>query len=186
MCGSSPVAAPQTMRPILLKGHTRALTCVIYNLDGDLIFTCSKDHTPCLWLADTGERIGTYNGHEGAVWEMDCKWDSSLLLSVSADMTARLWEVETGVQICSFKHTGPVRSCHFDESGKKFVTVCDPFGSLEHGNPPLIRVYEQQGDDISSWSLEAELQLPHPEVRGGAAQKTWVARCTRAAMRRTS
>ena len=27
------------MRPILLKGHERSITCVKYNMDGDLLFT---------------------------------------------------------------------------------------------------------------------------------------------------
>ena len=33
--------------------------------------TCAKDHTPNLWYADDGERIGTYSGHNGAVWTCD-------------------------------------------------------------------------------------------------------------------
>ena len=164
-----PPVLPAQMRPILLKGHTRALTCVIYNADGDLIFTASKDHVPSLWLSDSGERIGTYNGHEGAVWELDCNWDSSLLLSVSADMTARLWEVETGVEVARFAHTGPVRSCQFDEGGKRFVTISDPFGSMEAGKPPLLRVYEREpSGDAAAWALAAELQLPHPDAEGEA------------------
>ena len=50
------------MKPILLKGHTRALTYVKYNKDGDLLFSCSKDNKPTLWMSDTGERVGTYDG----------------------------------------------------------------------------------------------------------------------------
>ena len=30
------------MKPILLKGHERALTYIMYNYEGDLLFTCSK------------------------------------------------------------------------------------------------------------------------------------------------
>ena len=30
------------MRPILLKGHERSITCVKYNADGDLIFTAVR------------------------------------------------------------------------------------------------------------------------------------------------
>lgn len=57
-------------RPILLKGHERAITCVVYNNDGDLVFTAAKDQIPSLWYAKTGERIGTYQGHQGAVWDL--------------------------------------------------------------------------------------------------------------------
>jgi translation initiation factor 3 subunit I len=44
---------------------------VKYNLEGDLLVTCAKDHTPNLWYSDDGERIGTYSGHNGAVWTCD-------------------------------------------------------------------------------------------------------------------
>ena len=50
------------IRPIMVKGHERPLTMVKYNREGDLLFTCAKDHTPCLWYAENGERIGTYSG----------------------------------------------------------------------------------------------------------------------------
>ena len=33
--------------------------------------TCAKDHTPNIWYSDDGERIGTYKGHNGAVWTCD-------------------------------------------------------------------------------------------------------------------
>lgn len=59
------------MRPILLKGHERPLTFLKYNRDGDLLFSCAKDHTPTVWYASNGERLGTYKGHNGAVWCCD-------------------------------------------------------------------------------------------------------------------
>jgi len=52
------------MRPILLKGHERALTRVKYNADGDLLFSAAKDPKPTVWYADTGVRLGTFNGHQ--------------------------------------------------------------------------------------------------------------------------
>ncbi|CDP11954.1 unnamed protein product [Coffea canephora] len=84
------------MRPILMKGHERPLTFLKYNRDGDLLFSCAKDHTPTVWFADNGERLGTYRGHNGAVWCCDVSRDSSLLLTGSADQTAKLWNVKTG------------------------------------------------------------------------------------------
>ena len=79
------------MRPILLKGHERSITYVKYNYDGDLLFTASKDNVPTVWDANNGERIGTYNGHQGAVWDMDCNKFSTRVLTASADATAKLW-----------------------------------------------------------------------------------------------
>ena len=70
------------VRPIIIQGHTRPLTMVKYNREGDLLVTSAKDNRPCLWYADNGERIGTYDGHTGTVWCVDfnCAWPPSLLL----------------------------------------------------------------------------------------------------------
>jgi len=59
------------IRQIMVKAHTRPLTMVKYNREGDLLFTTGKDHTPSLFYADNGERIGTYDGHNGTVWCVD-------------------------------------------------------------------------------------------------------------------
>jgi len=48
------------MKPLCLKGHERSITKIKYNRDGDLLFSASKDKTPCVWFADNGERLGTY------------------------------------------------------------------------------------------------------------------------------
>ena len=60
---------------LALSPHARSahspLTFLKYNVEGDLLMTCAKDHTPNLWYADDGERIGTYSGHNGAVWTCD-------------------------------------------------------------------------------------------------------------------
>ena len=78
---SAPVSTAQprvrTMRPILLSGHERSLTQVKYNADGDIVFSCSKDHVVNAWWSQSGERLGTYAGHNGTVWTVDA--DCALL-----------------------------------------------------------------------------------------------------------
>jgi len=72
-------------RPILLKGHERSITVVKYNYDGDLLFTASKDHVPSVWRAESGDRLGTYNGHKGTIWDLDIDRFSTRVLTASAD-----------------------------------------------------------------------------------------------------
>ena len=55
----------------MLHGHERAITQIRYNLEGDLLFSVSKDTKPTVWYSANGERLGTYNGHNGAVWCID-------------------------------------------------------------------------------------------------------------------
>ena len=59
------------VRPLIIQGHERPLTMVKYNREGDLLVTAAKDHRPCMWYADNGERIGTFDGHNGTVWAVD-------------------------------------------------------------------------------------------------------------------
>jgi len=53
-------------------GHERSLTQIIYNKEGDLLFTASKDHVINAWFSSNGERLGTYNGHNGTIWTIAC------------------------------------------------------------------------------------------------------------------
>jgi translation initiation factor 3 subunit I len=85
------------MKPIVLHGHERSLTTIKFNGEGDLLFSASKDHVPCVWFTHNGERLGTYNGHQGAVWTLDPQYDSKLLLTGAADNTAKIWDVERGM-----------------------------------------------------------------------------------------
>ena len=55
----------------MLHGHERAITQIMYNSAGDLLFSVAKDNKPTVWYSANGERLGTYNGHGGAVWCID-------------------------------------------------------------------------------------------------------------------
>lgn len=58
-------------KPIVLHGHERSITLIKYNRMGDLLFSSGKDTKPNVWNSLNGERLGTYNGHGGAVWCFD-------------------------------------------------------------------------------------------------------------------
>lgn len=73
----------------MLHGHDRSITQIRfvvfrsgpsgvspsfnlrYNLEGDLLFSVAKDSKPTVWYSSNGERLGTFNGHNGAVWGID-------------------------------------------------------------------------------------------------------------------
>lgn len=113
------------MKPILLQGHTRPITQIKYNREGDLLFSCGKDKVINAWFSVNGERLGTYNGNNGAVWCIDIDWQTINLMSGSADNTCKIWDARTGTIKSTFSHLNPVRSCNFSYSGNLALYTTD-------------------------------------------------------------
>jgi len=130
------------MRPLLLKGGERPVTDLVFNTDGDLLFSSSKDNNVTAWLTESGERIGTYDGHNGAVWSISVDHKSTRLLSGSADSTVRLWDVETGKVLLSWQHERSVRVVQFAEGDQQFLTITDDVMSVS----PVIQVFNLTRD----------------------------------------
>uniref|UniRef100_A0A1I7YEN5 Eukaryotic translation initiation factor 3 subunit I n=1 Tax=Steinernema glaseri TaxID=37863 RepID=A0A1I7YEN5_9BILA len=105
------------MRPLSLKGHDRPLTRIRMNRHGDLLFSAGKNKSPCVWYTENGERIGTYDGHNGVVWDIDVNWDTTRLVSASGDNSVRIWDVETGSCISKIDTPTVARSISLSYSG---------------------------------------------------------------------
>ena len=105
------------MRPLSLKGHDRPLTRVRFNREGDLLFSAAKNKSPCVWYTENGERIGTYEGHCGVVWDMDVTWDTKTVATASGDNSVRVWDCETGECTFTLNQPTPARSVAFSYSG---------------------------------------------------------------------
>eukprot|EP00118_Oscarella_pearsei_P028783 m.2913 g.2913 ORF g.2913 m.2913 type:complete len:324 (+) comp8970_c0_seq2:22-993(+) len=113
------------MRPLMLHGHERSVTQIKYNLEGDLLFSVAKDTNPTVWYSINGERVGTYDGHTGAIWCIDVIWDSSQVLTGAADNTARLWDCETGRQLHVIEQKTAIRTCGFSNTGQQIMISTD-------------------------------------------------------------
>jgi translation initiation factor 3 subunit I len=110
---ASPLLVPASLLLLLLlplpQGHERPLTQVKYNAEGDLLVSCAKNLQPCLWYADDGRRVGTYEGHNGAVWSCEFTLDSERLITSSADQTVRIWDLPTGQELRQIRMNEPCR-----------------------------------------------------------------------------
>ncbi|KAI9470274.1 translation initiation factor eIF3 subunit [Coemansia sp. RSA 989] len=126
------------MRPILLQGHTRALTQIKYNPDGDLLMTVSKDNVANLWYSHNGERVGTYEGHLGALWTIDCNKTTTLVITGAADNTARLWHAETGKQLHVWEFKTAVKRVEFSHDDRYVLLVTEE----RMGHKGTIQVFE--------------------------------------------
>lgn len=144
-----------TMKPLMLHGHERSITQVKYNRDGDLLFSSSKDSQPNVWWSINGERLGTFDGHKGAVWTFDINWDSTRFISGAADNTLRLWDCQTGVQLGEVQSKSAVRTSNFSYSGKMICYSTDK----AMRNPCEIFVIDSRTVD-SFTSAEPVMKIP--------------------------
>lgn len=109
------------MRPIIITCHTRPVSVVKFNRDGDLFFTGSLDGQVTAFWTDPVERLGTYRS-EGAVRSFSVSEDSKLIIIASAVNGIFVFEVETGVQL-SVLPAFQIKQVEFSLGCKSFFLI---------------------------------------------------------------
>jgi translation initiation factor 3 subunit I len=170
----------------LFVGHERSLTQIKFNEEGDLLFSCSKDHIINVWFSHNGERLGTYNGHNGTVWTLDvdsaCFPSSSLLAGVtssfrswafanrpvaqsrflvsgSADNEMRLWSVQTGKCLFVWEFPTAVKRVSFSDDDEQVVCITEQ----RMGHQGAIRIFNINRDnDGTQRAYQAAPFFPPP------------------------
>lgn len=66
------------------------MTQIIFNAEGDLLFSASKDNVVNVWFTSNGERLGTFNGHNGSVWTVSVDCECCLRLVFGMELGGRL------------------------------------------------------------------------------------------------
>ncbi|KAA3479394.1 serine-threonine kinase receptor-associated protein [Gossypium australe] len=136
--------------PLVCHGHSRPVVDLFYSPitpDGYFLISASKDSTPMLRNGETGDWIGTFEGHKGAVWSSCLDTNALCAASASADFSAykikgphpcglphslslinkllgvrKLWDALTGDELHSFEHKHIVRACAFSEDTHHLLT----------------------------------------------------------------
>ncbi|KAG8487332.1 hypothetical protein CXB51_020913 [Gossypium anomalum] len=127
--------------PILCHGHSRPVVDLFYSPvtpDGFFLVSASKDSYPMLRNGETGDCIGTFEGHKGAVWSVCLDTNALRAASGSADFSAKVWDALTGDVLHSFEHKHIVRACAFSEDTHLLLT-----GGVEK----VLRVYDLNRPD---------------------------------------
>ncbi|KAK6070792.1 WD domain-containing protein [Seiridium cupressi] len=106
--------APRQCVPLTCHGHSRPVPHIGFSglqKDGGyyLISAC-KDNNPMLRDGQTGDWIGTFIGHKGAVWQARLSHDASSAATASADFTAKVWDPHTGECQYTISHNHIVRA----------------------------------------------------------------------------
>lgn len=145
----------------MLHGHERAITQIKYNREGDLLFSSGKDHTPNVWYSLNGERLGTFNGHAGAVWTVDVDWKTQYFMSGAADTTLRIWDCCTGTEVGTVTTKSSVRTCGFSYSGNMAVYSTDK----AMGQMCEIFVVDVRNVDTSIADSDPIIRIPVPDSK---------------------
>ncbi|KAF9955602.1 hypothetical protein BGZ72_003584 [Mortierella alpina] len=134
--------------PLTCSGHTRPVVDLQFSRvmsDGSyyMISAC-KDGNPMLRDGQTGDWIGTFIGHKGAVWSARMSTDVTKAVTASADFTAKVWDTYTGDILHSFPHQHIVRGCDFSGDGNRIVT-----GGMEK----KLRIFDLNRPDLAGQPL---------------------------------
>ena len=91
--------------------------------DGYFLISASKDSAAQLRNGETGDWIGSFLGHKGAVWGAALDDPALLAGTASADFTARVWNAVTGDELHSFEHKHIVRTIDFAHGSSAYRMV---------------------------------------------------------------
>ncbi|GAM40932.1 translation initiation factor [Talaromyces pinophilus] len=148
------------MRPILLQGHERSLNQIKFNRDGDLLFSVAKDKIVGVWFAANGERLGTYSGHQGAIWTVDVSPNTVLLATGSADNSVRLWNIKTGECVKVWEFPTAVKRVEFSPDGSRLLAVTEK----RMGFLGTIVVFDVQYGDGEGNNLDEQTNEPSLKI----------------------
>ncbi|XP_065909185.1 serine-threonine kinase receptor-associated protein-like [Dysidea avara] len=114
--------------PLTCPGHTRPVVHLGFSNitanGGYFLITACKDGKPMYRHGHTGDWIGTFDGHKGAVWGASLTMDASLAGTGAADFTAKLWNTTSGDEINTYAHPHIVKTVSFSNDNKSFATGC--------------------------------------------------------------
>lgn len=151
--------------PIVCPGHTRPLAelqfCSIPNTklgeeSRTFLVSACHDKRPMLRDGKSGDWIGTFVGHKGAVWSTKLDPSGSLAATASGDFSVKVWDGITGAEILTFPHLHVVKSVDFSQDSRLLATGGHEgllrIYTLEQGinsKPIIIRQLEEQNKKVT-------------------------------------
>ncbi|KAB1254440.1 Serine-threonine kinase receptor-associated protein [Camelus dromedarius] len=122
--------------PLTCSGHTRPVVDLAFSgitPYGYFLISACKDGKPMLRQGDTGDWIGTFLGHKGAVWGATLNKDATKAATAAADFTAKVWDAVSGDELMTLAHKHIVKTVDFTQDSNYLLTG---------GQDKLLRIYD--------------------------------------------
>ncbi|KAB8075946.1 WD40-repeat-containing domain protein [Aspergillus leporis] len=103
--------------PLTCHGHSRPVPHINFSStvedDQYYLISACKDNNPMLRDGITGDWIGTFLGHKGAVWQARLSTDATIAATAAADFSSKVWDTHTGECLHTLQHSHIVRAVAF-------------------------------------------------------------------------
>ncbi|XP_033101884.1 serine-threonine kinase receptor-associated protein-like [Anneissia japonica] len=155
------MAATIKQVPLSCSGHTRPVVHLAFSKItpyGYFLISASKDGKPMLRQGDTGDWIGTFEGHKGAVWSATLNAEATRAATGAGDFSAKVWDSVGGSELHNFSHKHIVKAVDFSRDTRLLLT-----GS----NEKLLRIF-----DLSQPESDPEILAGH---EGSIRHALWCA-----------
>jgi serine-threonine kinase receptor-associated protein len=133
--------------PLTCHGHSRPVTHLSFSSVVDdeqyYIISACKDNNPMLRDGVTGDWIGTFIGHKGAVWQARLSSDATLAATGSADFSAKVWDTHTGEALHTLQHSHIVRAVAFPNQPRPQILATG-------GHEKKLRIFDLSRTSTSS------------------------------------
>lgn len=104
---------------VTLRWHSRAVTCVAYSPNGELLASASLDGTTATWDAASGRMLGSVQAHADMVRDIAFSPDGERLATASADGSVKVWKVAGLENVATLPaHADWVTSVSYSTDGK--------------------------------------------------------------------
>lgn len=150
---TTPSTSSSRQIPIVCPGHTRPLAELQFtslpSTDESYLLSACHDKTPMLRNATSGDWIGSFSGHKGAVWSAKLDPMGYLAATASGDFSVKVWDAISGKMCWEYAHRHIVKTVDFSLDSTLLATG---------GHEGLLRIFDLQK------GAEAEpIEIPQKE-----------------------
>jgi len=122
-------------------GHQRPVPHIAYSYpvdDSHWFISSCLDGKPHLRNGETGEWVGTFEGHKGEVWQSCFSADATRVATASSDFSVKVWDALNGQELHTWNQDHVVKTIDWSDDGNHIVT-----GSMDK----TVRLFDVQRPD---------------------------------------